>query len=215
MSSRLLSEVDSSGSPRVSLSFTRHSRKSKESGFSLVETVVVFGVIAITFSFAVTGTTSTFPRYKADAAMDQVVSQLRSARLRAISQRHDVQVQFSGDHQLIISDIVLKGAAPAPVTIDFEGGAKFVLVSGLPHTPMASGGGSMQAPLVGEISFSVISIWRLCRQRQFFRGWNGFPRNRAKGQHCSGNHRSRRYRQGTAISLRRDHLAAIASDRTM
>ena len=145
------------GSPRISLSFTRHSRKSEESGFSLVETVVVLGIIAITLGFAVIGTTSSLPGYKSDAAMDQVVSQLRSARLRAISQRHEVQVQFSGDHQLIITDIVLKGAAPAPVTVDFEGGAKFVLVSGVPDTLMASGGGTATTPPISAIYFGGIA----------------------------------------------------------
>jgi prepilin-type N-terminal cleavage/methylation domain-containing protein len=157
MLSRPLSEVNSSGFPRISQKSARHSRKFTETGFSLLEIIVVLAVMAIVLGFAVVGTTSSLPGYKADAAMDQVVSQLRSARMRAISQRHEVQVQFSGTNQLIITDIVLKGAAPPPVTIDFEGGAKFALVTGLPDTPMASGGGTSTTPPLSAIYFAGIS----------------------------------------------------------
>jgi prepilin-type N-terminal cleavage/methylation domain-containing protein len=115
-------------------------------GFSLLETVVVIALMATVTAMAVLGMTNPFASYKADGAMDQVLSQLRAARLRAISQRHNVQVQFVGNNQITFTDILQNGTqGPNPVTITLEAGAKFALASNpntLPDTPMQFGNAS-------------------------------------------------------------------------
>jgi prepilin-type N-terminal cleavage/methylation domain-containing protein len=113
--------------------------KRNERGFTLIETIIVAAIIAIVTAGAVVGTAAVLPGYRADQAMTQVASQLRSARQRAISQRHWVQVSFTGTNTMVFTDILLKGVAPQPTQVQFEGGGTFATVPGLPDTPMAFG----------------------------------------------------------------------------
>lgn len=140
----------------VAMANKRANCSNNQGGFTLVETVVVVAVIAVVLAGAVISTRSVLPGYRADSGMNQVVSELRSARLRAISQRHEVQVQFVGTNKIVVTDIVLKGVAPPPVNINFEGGAQFALVPALPDTPMALGGGTPTAPPIAAVYFGGI-----------------------------------------------------------
>lgn len=118
---------------------TARIRSNAQAGFTVIETVVVAAIVVVLASVAVIGTTSSLAGYKSDSAMNQMISQLRGARMRAISRRHEVQVQFVGNNQVVLTDIVVKGAAPNPVVVTFEGGAQFALVPGLPDSPMGFG----------------------------------------------------------------------------
>src|SRR5208337_271398 len=66
-----------------------------ERGFTLLETLVVIGIMGILASIAIFKSFGTMESYKANSAMDIVVSQLRVARQLAISQRRNVQVSFN------------------------------------------------------------------------------------------------------------------------
>ena len=127
-------------------------------GFSLLEALVAISIIMIVSGMAIMNFSSVIPNHKANSAMDQVLSQLRSARARAISHRSEVQVQFVGTNQLTISEIWLKGAPPPPTTVTFEGGATFMVFPGLPDIPapynfgntgpIFFGGGSTPPPIM-------------------------------------------------------------------
>jgi len=107
----------------------------RQGGFSLLEALVAISIIMIASGMAIMNFSSVIPNHRANSAMDQVLSQLRSARAKAISHRCEVQIQFVGTNQLTISELWLKGAPPPPTTVTFEGGATFMVFPGLPDIP--------------------------------------------------------------------------------
>jgi len=130
----------------------------RQGGFSLLEVLVAISIIMIVSGMAIFNFSSVIPNHKANSAMDQVLSQLRSARAKAIAHRCEVQIQFVGTNQLTISELWLKGNPPAPTTVSFEGGATFMVFPGLPDIPapynfgnsgpIFFGGGSTPPPIM-------------------------------------------------------------------
>jgi type II secretory pathway pseudopilin PulG len=113
-----------------------------EGGFSLIEGIVVIAVIFIVGAMTILGFGTVLRGAKANSAMSQLVSQLRSARERAIAHRCEVQVQFVGTNQVTVSELWSAGTPPPPVTVSFEGGAAFQVFNSIPDTPMAFGNSS-------------------------------------------------------------------------
>jgi prepilin-type N-terminal cleavage/methylation domain-containing protein len=113
----------------------RQCSNSSERGFSLLEILTALAIISIIMAMAVLNYGSILPNYKANAAMDQLLYQLRSARERAISHRREVRVQFVGNNQLTITELWLVGVAPPPTTVSFEGGAQYTVFTGIPDIP--------------------------------------------------------------------------------
>jgi type II secretory pathway pseudopilin PulG len=107
----------------------------KQQGFSLLEALTAIAIIMIVSGMAIMNFSSVIPNAKANSAMGQVLTQLRSARARAIAHRCEVQIQFVGTNQLTITEIWLKGAPPPPTTLFFEGGATYMVFNGLPDIP--------------------------------------------------------------------------------
>jgi len=106
-----------------------------QQGFSLLEILVAVAIISVVLVMAMLNYGNILPNYKANSAMDQVLSQMRSARERAISHRREVQVQFVGTNQLTITEIWLVGTAPPPTTVTFEGGAQYIVFPSVPDLP--------------------------------------------------------------------------------
>jgi prepilin-type N-terminal cleavage/methylation domain-containing protein len=113
-----------------------------QQGFSLLEGLVVIGVISIVMAMAIINFGNMVPNARANSAMDQLLYQLRSARERAISHRREVQIQFVGTNQLTVTELWVVGTPPPPTTYTFEGGATYTLLPGVPDTPMAFGNAS-------------------------------------------------------------------------
>ena len=111
----------------------------KQEGFSAIETLVVIAIISVVLAMALIKWMTILPNAKANSAMDQLLYRLRSAREQAIAHRHAVQVQFVGSNQLTVSEIWLVGTPPPAVTYTFEGGAQYMLMPGVPDTPMGFG----------------------------------------------------------------------------
>ena len=131
--------------------------KKQESGFTLLETVVVLGIMTIMMSFAIFKGTNMMPNYKADSAQDVVVSTLRQARQLALTERRDVQVWidqgFSGTIQVqhINYQVVsISGDTPqAMVSVGLPKQTQFVLEVGT-DTPM--GFGNSNPVYIGNVS---------------------------------------------------------------
>jgi prepilin-type N-terminal cleavage/methylation domain-containing protein len=104
-------------------------------GFSLLEILTAVAIISIILAMAMLNYGSILPNFKANAAMDQLLYQLRSARERAIAHRREVQVQFVGNNQLTITELWLVGTAPPPATVGFEGGAQYTVFGSVPDLP--------------------------------------------------------------------------------
>ena len=123
----------------------RNGKGSPEQGFSFLELVTVVGIIMILASFAVMSTVSTTYNSRANAAMDSVISQLRTARQMAISMRRNVLVQITAPNQIQLTVETLPGEAPAttiaPVYLNDNvgGGSQFYVFPALPDTPMNFG----------------------------------------------------------------------------
>jgi type II secretory pathway pseudopilin PulG len=106
----------------------------QQRGFSLLEALTAIAVLMIVAGMAIINFSSVIPNAKANSAMDQMLYQLRSARARAIAHRREVQVQFVGTNQLLVTEIVTIGPPlPAPRPTSFEGGAQY-MVFGSPVT---------------------------------------------------------------------------------
>ena len=120
----------------------RKDSRNAQSGFTMLEVLVVIGMISVILAMAILSFSSIVPNFRADSAANQVITQMRSAREQAIAHRCEVQVQFVGTNQITISEIWLKGVPPPPVTYTFEGGAQYMVLAGVPDTPMAFGNSS-------------------------------------------------------------------------
>ena len=119
-----------------------------------MEILVAVAIISIILAMAMLNYGSILPNFKANAAMDQLLYQLRSARARAIAHRREVQVQFVGTNQLLVTEIVTIGPPlPAPLPTSFEGGAQY-MVFGSPVTdiPAPYNFGNSSAIYFGGIS---------------------------------------------------------------
>ncbi len=106
-----------------------------QQGFSLLEILVAVAIISVVLVMAMLNYGNILPNYKANSAMDQVLSQMRSARERAISHRREVQVQFIGTNQLQASELWILGTPPVDKPVSFEGGAQFIVFSSIPDLP--------------------------------------------------------------------------------
>ncbi len=66
-----------------------------ESGITIFELMVVIGIIAILASIAIPGFLSWLPNYKMRSAVDEVLSTLQQAKLRAVRENAMVSVTFN------------------------------------------------------------------------------------------------------------------------
>ena len=120
-------------------------------GFSLLEALVVVGVLMVLIGFSVLGWQSTWQGSKANSAMYHVIGQLRTARQTAISNRRNMEVAFTNPNQVQLTPETTTGTAvlPSPYpAVTLDGGSQYALFAGLPDTPMGFGNNS-------AISFSV------------------------------------------------------------
>jgi prepilin-type N-terminal cleavage/methylation domain-containing protein len=135
-------------------------KQARQKGFSLLEVLVVVGIISILVATSVIGIQQLLSTSRADAAANTVVSQLRAARQLAISRRHNVQVTISTSTTApnfapSISYVemvtgVLTETLPAAVTVPLPPNTNFVLQAGQGDTPM--GFGNSSAVYIGGVA---------------------------------------------------------------
>jgi type II secretory pathway pseudopilin PulG len=121
----------------------------QESGFSLIEICVVIGLMMILSVMAIIGMQPALQNAKYDAAMRQLVTQLRQAREYAIANRRYVQITFpttGGRPQVVMTQMntLTPGAGavnPVISTVTIEGPGTYLVYGGLPDTPDAFGNG--------------------------------------------------------------------------
>src|ERR1700694_5994822 len=118
----------------------RRKHDGPEAGFSLIEMMVVVGILGILSGIAVVQIGVSRPGALGDGAMRVVLAQMNTARQLAITQRRNMRLVFDqGSRVQIIREEVPGPTLTTISTVIFEGTLQFVLVSGLPDTPDAFG----------------------------------------------------------------------------
>jgi len=111
-------------------------RRSRNAGFSLVELLIVISLLTIAIGIAILNSGSALPNMQANAAMNQVVEQVRTARESALAQRRNFQILFLGSNQIQLRRLELPPAPPTDFpAVTLTSGVQFTLFSGLPDTP--------------------------------------------------------------------------------
>ncbi len=94
--------------------------KNRERGHSLIELMVTLAMVAILSALAVPQFAVAAARYRERAVVSEVASELRQARLLALSKRQRVEVRLADDRQAI--DLVLNDDAQTRLRrYDFHG----------------------------------------------------------------------------------------------
>lgn len=107
-----------------------------EQGFSLIEMMLVVGIMGVLVTMAVVQFNVAQPTLKGDGAMRVILGQIRTARELAVSERRYMRVTFTNPNQLQI----LREEVPGPTTVAkgqaiLEGNVRFTLISSLADTP--------------------------------------------------------------------------------
>ncbi len=111
-------------------------------GFSMVELLVVMGLIMIVASMSYFSIRGALPGIRANAGLAQVVGVLREARETAVGTRRNIQLTFPAQGQIRLTRIDIGGAGGTQVvgttvltTITLENNVRFLLFPGVADTP--------------------------------------------------------------------------------
>jgi prepilin-type N-terminal cleavage/methylation domain-containing protein len=121
-------------------SVAAHRRGTVARGFSMIELMVVLGIVLVVSAMAVTSLRPNLQNAHVDAAMREVVETLRQAREFAIANRRYVGLTFPAtNNQMVITQLntLTAGAGginPVLDTVTLSPGLTFVL-DGMPDTP--------------------------------------------------------------------------------
>lgn len=122
-------------------------RRHAERGMSLIELLLVMGIMGVVTAMAVVQTGPARSNARGDAGMRIVLAQLNQARELAISQRRYIRVTFDVSlNQLIIVREDTAAATTTLSTIGFEGGAALQPVAAIPTLDTPDQFGKTKSP---------------------------------------------------------------------
>jgi len=128
----------------------------RQQGFTLLEAMATISITAIVGSMATASLVSARRAYQGDGAMRAVMSQLNTARELAITQRHNMEVQFVGGNWVrIVRHEITPGVTTVLMNVALEGGAQFALTAGVPDTPDGFGAASPIAFSAATVMFTT------------------------------------------------------------
>lgn len=126
-----------------------HEKPCKESGFSVLEVVVVLGIVLVITAGALINLVPSIRTSRSNAAMELVLGELRRAHERAVDERRIYRVTFAAPNtiQVDVGTVAIIGstitnsapafvAAQTPLTL--PGSVQFVVVPGIPTNPSAT-----------------------------------------------------------------------------
>jgi len=115
-------------------------RLCREAGFTLIETMLVVGLIGVGTGMSVMMMPGALVSARANSGAARVVSVLRVAREQAIAQRRNIRVQFVAPNRIVVSRVEVPGPGVTEISsVLLEDGVTFQLMAGLPDTPDAFG----------------------------------------------------------------------------
>jgi prepilin-type N-terminal cleavage/methylation domain-containing protein len=118
----------------------------KESGFSLIETVVVVAIISITLAMALVGIVPSINSSRSNSGMELVLGELRRAHERAVDERRIYRVTFAPPQtiqvdvgQVAAIGTTITGSSPtfaaAQPALLLPATVQFLVIPGIPTTP--------------------------------------------------------------------------------
>lgn len=118
-----------------SLAVHRASRSARQAGFSLIEMLLVVGILGVVAAIAIP-VSSTFVRQsQADGATTVALNALQDARERAIAERRNIQVNFVPPNRIRIERVEVPGPGTTLLSqVYLENLQTFRKVSGIPDT---------------------------------------------------------------------------------
>jgi prepilin-type N-terminal cleavage/methylation domain-containing protein len=107
-----------------------------QAGYSLIETMLVVGIMGVVTSIAVIQVGSSKQGLTGDGAMRVVLSQLNQAKQQAIAQRRNMRLTFVGNNSVQIVREEVPGPTLTTISsVPFEGGMQFAQIGALPDVP--------------------------------------------------------------------------------
>ena len=144
-------------------------RLSNQAGFSLLEVLVVVGILGTLAAMAMMVSPAYSQHARAEAGISQVLDVMRSAREVAVSQRRNVEVLFIGLNAIqtrrieIDANGVPTGLPTTIRTVELENRVQFRLEPGVPDTPDLFGKAS-------ALDFDLAGPWMFTSEGTFVGG---------------------------------------------
>jgi type II secretory pathway pseudopilin PulG len=119
------------------LSSTREARHQdpQDLGFTIVEALIVIAVLLIVSAMAIFKMQPMIQQIRANAAMDQVMGQLRIGREAAIAERRNILVSFLGNNTIQLTRVNVPAGQNVLSTLAVEPSVVFMTFPGVPDTP--------------------------------------------------------------------------------
>jgi type II secretory pathway pseudopilin PulG len=101
----------------------------------MIETLIVIAVVLIVSAITIFKLQPMIQQVRANAAMDQVMGQLRMGREAAISERRNILVSFSGNNTIQLTRVNVPAGQSVLSTLAVEPSVVFMTFPGVPDTP--------------------------------------------------------------------------------
>lgn len=106
-----------------------------QTGFSMLEALLVVVILLIVMGMALISTRGIQTNLRANAGLNQVVGLLRSARDTSISERRRVQLEFLGTNRIRLTRQELPVGTTVISDVVVANNMQFMLTPGVPDTP--------------------------------------------------------------------------------
>jgi prepilin-type N-terminal cleavage/methylation domain-containing protein len=110
-------------------------QSNRNTGFSMIELLIVLLLGGIMAGYAVLNLTGVQPGMRADAAMNLTLAQMRRGRELAMAQRRNVEIQFLGNNEIRLQRDEVPTGTTILSTVPLENNIEFHLFGDMGDTP--------------------------------------------------------------------------------
>jgi prepilin-type N-terminal cleavage/methylation domain-containing protein len=114
-------------------------RLHQNSGFSLIEALIVMALMAAVSGIALLGVNGIVPGMRTNEAMYKTLAQLRRGRESAMAQRRNIEVRFLEKNQIQLVRNEVPSGTTILSTVELTNKCEFLLFAGVPDSPDAFG----------------------------------------------------------------------------
>lgn len=113
-----------------------------QSGFSLVELLIVIALVCTIGGFAILSINSVKPSMYANRSMYQIVDQLRRGRQWAVGHRRAVEIRFPAGNSIQLVQLDIPNGETVLSTLLLTNRCRFMIFGGVPDSPDTFGNSS-------------------------------------------------------------------------